>query len=86
MKNLWPVFAILAFFVLSFWSKRWAQTAFGFVLSAAIMVFFLIMAFVDRARMFLHLFWAILAAVLAWRSARSSGPEHSLIVTPKALA
>lgn len=73
MKDLLPVFAILAFFIFSFWGKRWAQTVFGLVLSAGIMAFFLIMAFVDRARMFPHLFFAILAAGLAWRSARSSG-------------
>ena len=73
MKDLSPVFAILAFFILSFWGKRWTQTVFGLVLSAGIMVFFLIMAFVDRARMFPNLFFAILAGGLAWRSARSSG-------------
>lgn len=73
MKNLLPVFAILAFFILSFWGKRWAQTVFGLVLSASIMVFFLIMAFVDRARVFPYLLFSILAAALAWRSTRSSG-------------
>jgi hypothetical protein len=73
MKDLLPVFVILAFFILSFWGKRWAQTVFGFVLCTGIMVFFLIMAFVDRARIFPYLFFAIFAAVLAWRSARSSG-------------
>ncbi|MEM4413763.1 MAG: hypothetical protein QXD59_05765 [Candidatus Caldarchaeum sp.] len=73
MKDILPVFAILAFFMLSFWGKRRAQTVFDLVLSASIMVFFLVMAFVDRARMFPYLFFVILAGALAWRSARSSG-------------
>jgi len=73
MKDLLPVFVILAFFILSFWGTRWAQTVFGVVLCTGIMIYFLILAFVNRVRIFPYLFFAIFAAVLAWRSAKSSG-------------
>lgn len=73
MENLLPVFVILAFFVLSFWGQRWANTPLGVVLSCGVMIFFLVMAWVDHGRLYFHLLFAILAAALAWRGARSSG-------------
>ncbi len=73
MENLLPIFVMLAFFVLSFWGKRWSETVFGVVLSSGVMLFFLIMAFVDRAHLYPDLFFAFLAGAWAWRSMRSSG-------------
>jgi 4-amino-4-deoxy-L-arabinose transferase-like glycosyltransferase len=73
MENLLPFLLILIFFGLGFWGEKWLQTRFAIVLSCAVMLFFLIMALVDSEHKFPYLLFAILAAGLAWRKAKSSG-------------
>lgn len=73
MRNLLPLLLVLAVFPFSFYAKRRLETPLGILLPSAAMIFFMVMAFVDTARMYPHLFFAMLAAVLALRSAKSSG-------------
>jgi len=71
MENLLPLLVILVFFGVSFWGKKWLQTKFAIVLSCVVMLFFLIMAFIDSEHKFPYLLFAILAAGLAWQKAKS---------------
>jgi len=78
MENLLPFLLILVFFGLSFWGEKWLKTWLGFALSCGVMLFLIVMAFVDREHKFPYLLFAIFAAASAWRIGRSSGLMRQL--------
>lgn len=73
MENLIPILLILAFFVLSFFSKWYAKKWIIVPLSLGLLIYFLVMFFIDETHGIYFLLCAILSVIFIRKNRNING-------------